>query len=159
MRPPFLVDLTVEAGEWPPEEELAAIVARAAEATVAETGVLPPDGCELGIIFTDDDEIAVLNAEWRGKEKPTNVLSFPSGMPSPAGQLPLLLGDIVLAFKTITAEAALDGKSFEHHLTHLMVHGILHLLGHDHEHEDEAEDMEALERRVLARLAISDPYD
>ena len=158
MNQPFLVDLTVEAGDWPPEAELAAIIARATEATVAELEVVPPDGCELGVVFTDDNEIAVLNAEWRGKDKPTNVLSFPSGMPSPPGQLPLLLGDIVLAWRTINAEAALDGKPFDHHLTHLVVHGILHLLGYDHEDEQEAEAMEALERRVLARLAIPDPY-
>jgi len=158
MNQPFLVDLAVEAGDWPPEEELSAIIARATEATVAELGVVPPDGCELGVVFTDDNEIAVLNAEWRGKDKPTNVLSFPSGMPSPPGQLPLLLGDIVLAWRTINAEAALDGKPFDHHLTHLVVHGILHLLGYDHEDEQEAEAMEALERRVLARLAIPDPY-
>lgn len=158
MTPPFLVDLTIEAGDWPPEDRLAAIAVRAAEATVAELGVEPPEGCELGVVFTDDDNIAVLNAEWRGKNKPTNVLSFPSGMPSPAGQLPMLLGDVVLAWQTINEEAALDGKPFDHHLTHLMVHGILHLLGYDHEEEQEAEAMEALERRVLARLAIPDPY-
>ena len=154
----LLVDLTVETGDWPPEEELAAIVTRAIEATVSELGIVPPEGCELGVVFTDDDEIAILNAQWRGKDKPTNVLSFPSGIPSPTGQLPLLLGDIVLAWRTINAEAALDGKPFDHHLTHLVVHGILHLLGYDHEEEQEAEVMEALERRVLAKLAIPDPY-
>jgi len=158
MSQPFLVDLTVDAGEWPPEDELAAIVARATQATVSELGIRPPEGCELGVLFTDDDSIAALNGQWRDKDKPTNVLSFPSGMPSAAGQLPPLLGDIVLASQTINAEAALDAKPFEHHLSHLIVHGLLHLLGHDHEDDAEADAMEALERRVLARLAIPDPY-
>lgn len=158
MSQPFLVDLSVEAGDWPPEDTLAAMIAHATEATVRELGIVPPQRCELGVLFTDDAHIAVLNAEWRGKDKPTNVLSFPSGMPSTAGQLPTLLGDIVLAAETVNAEAALDGKPFEHHLSHLIVHGLLHLLGHDHEDEEEADAMEALERRVLARLAIPDPY-
>ncbi|MGY6709077.1 MAG: rRNA maturation RNase YbeY [Rhizobiaceae bacterium] len=158
MSEPLLVDLTMEAGDWPPEDELAAIVSRATEATLAEMDIRPSEACELGVLFTDDDSIAALNGEWRDKNKPTNVLSFPSGMTAPAGQLPPLLGDIVLASQTINAEAALDGKPFEHHLSHLIVHGLLHLLGHDHEDDEEAEAMEALERRVLARLAIPDPY-
>jgi len=158
MTQPFLVDMTVEAGHWPPEDELAAVISRATDATIGELGMVAPQRCELGVLFTDDAHIAALNAEWRGQDKPTNVLSFPSGMPSAAGDLPPLLGDIVLAAETINAEAALDGKPFEHHLTHLIVHGLLHLLDYDHEDEEEAEEMEALERQVLARLAIPDPY-
>jgi probable rRNA maturation factor len=100
----------------------------------------------------------VLNRDWRGKDKPTNVLSFPAMPVTPGGAVPPMLGDIALAFETVAAEAALEGKSFDHHLVHLIVHGLLHLLGHDHEDDVQAEAMEALERAALARLAIPDPY-
>ncbi len=100
-----------------------------------------------------------LNAGWRGKDKPTNVLSFPaSPAAAPGAALPPMLGDIVLAAETVFGEAALDGKPVEHHLSHLIVHGLLHLLGYDHETDGQAEAMEAVERRALARLAIPDPY-
>jgi probable rRNA maturation factor len=158
MSQPVTIDLSVEAGDWPPEDELAAIAARAMDATLGELGLAVPGPSELSMLFTDDARIAELNARWRGKDKPTNVLSFPASAPVDEGVLPPLLGDIVLARETIAAEAALDEKPFDHHLMHLIVHGLLHLLGHDHEDEDEAEAMEALERRVLARLAIPDPY-
>jgi probable rRNA maturation factor len=112
-------------------------------------GELPE--AEVSILFTDDAHIQRLNAAWRGKDKPTNVLSFPQG----AGPL---LGDVVLASETVAREAALAGKPLEAHMVHLIVHGFLHLLGYDHEREDEAEEMEALERAALERMGIADPY-
>ena len=113
---------------------------------------------ELSVVFSDDAHIRTLNAGWRGKDKPTNVLSFPAFPVKPGEKLPPMLGDIVLAAETVAREAALEGKPLDHHISHLVIHGVLHLLGHDHEDEAEAERMEALERAALARLAIPDPY-
>jgi len=136
------VDLSMEAGDWPPER----VLSRLAETT------------EISIVLTDDAHIRALNREWREKDKATNVLSFPAMPVRPGVALPPLLGDIVLAAETIRREAGLEEKPFEHHLIHLMVHGFLHIVGYDHETDAEAEEMEAAERRILARLAIPDPY-
>lgn len=152
------IDLTVEAGDWPPEQELTALVARAAEAALGEIGAHAGQPVELSLVFTDDAHIRTLNADWRGKDKPTNVLSFPAFPVAPGVPLPPLLGDIVLAAETVRREAELEGKPLDHHISHLVVHGLLHLIGHDHETDAEAEAMEELERRALARLAIPDPY-
>lgn len=127
-------------------------------AALAELAAEITNGSELSVVFTDDEGIRQLNAGWRGKDKPTNVLSFPAFTLKPGDPLPPMLGDIVLAAETVAREAELEKKPLEHHITHLVVHGLLHLLGHDHEAEDEAEIMEAAERRALARLAIPDPY-
>lgn len=151
------IALSVEAGGWPAEAVLQTIVNAAAVAALDELG-LDSAQSELSLVFTDDAHIRQLNAEWRGKDKATNVLSFPAFPAFPKGKLPPMLGDIVLAFETVVSEAALEHKALEHHLSHLVAHGFLHLLGYDHETEDEAEAMEALERRILARLAIADPY-
>lgn len=157
-KPAVTIDVMVEAGEWPAKRTLSALARKAVTAALAEAGA---DGqpSELSIVFTDDANIRTLNAGWRGKDKPTNVLSFPA-FPVTRGSrdLPPMLGDIVLAFETVAKEASLEEKPFEHHLSHLLVHGMLHLLGYDHESDDEAEEMEELERRALARLAIGDPY-
>jgi probable rRNA maturation factor len=153
------IDIAIEAGNWPDEDVLRALAEGAVAAAIHELGVLPGATTELSLLFTDDAHIQVLNREWRGKDKPTNVLSFPAFDVAPGDPLPAMLGDIVIAQETVSAEAALDGKPFEHHLSHLIVHGLLHLIGHDHEDDDEAEEMEALERRSLARLAIPDPYE
>ena len=155
--PALDIDISVEAGDWLPEAELEALAARAATAVLAELGVAG-SASELSILFTDDAQIRALNAEWRGKDKATNVLSFPAFPVAPGDPLPPMLGDIVLAAETVRAESALESKSFEHHLTHLVVHGLLHLLGYDHETDDDADELEALEGRFLARLAIADPY-
>ncbi len=151
------IDLSLEAGDWPSEAELAALADAAVAAALAELGVKGGHS-ELSILFTDDAHIRALNAEWRGKDKATNVLSFPAFPVAPGDALSPMLGDIVLAAETVRAESVLESKSFDHHLTHLVVHGLLHLLGYDHETDDDAEEMEALERRILARLAIADPY-
>lgn len=155
---PLDIDVAVEAGQWPAETELAGWVGRAASAVFAEIGAGRPGHSELGVTFTDDAHISALNAGWRGKEKPTNVLSFPAFPETKEGPLPPMLGDIVLAAETVAAESELENKPLEHHITHLVVHGILHLLGHDHVTDAQAEEMEAIERAALARLAIPDPY-
>jgi probable rRNA maturation factor len=146
----------VEAGDWPGEAELEALVRRAVDAALAEAGARGES--ELSVVFTDDTQIRALNAGWRNKDKPTNVLSFPAFPGRPGESLPPMLGDVVLAAETVAGEAGLEGKPLAHHISHLVVHGTLHLLGHDHEDDAEAEAMEALERAALARLAIPDPY-
>jgi probable rRNA maturation factor len=150
------IDISAEAGDWAAEETLRQTAARAVEAALAELGLAGDS--ELSLLFTDDAHIRVLNREWRGKDKPTNVLSFPAFDVAPGDPLPAMLGDIVLAHETVSSEAVLEHKPFDHHVTHLVVHGLLHLLGYDHETDEEAEEMEGLERRVLERLAIPDPY-
>ncbi|WP_027039583.1 rRNA maturation RNase YbeY [Mesorhizobium ciceri] len=153
---PVDIDISVEAGNWPDEVSLTRLVDGAVKAAFAETGVAGRS--ELSLVFTDDAHIRTLNAGWRGKDKPTNVLSFPAFPFAQGGPLPPMLGDIVLAAETVADEAALEDKPVENHITHLVIHGLLHLLGHDHETEAEAEAMEAVERAALARLAIPDPY-
>jgi probable rRNA maturation factor len=150
------IDISMEAGDWPDEPNLARLVDGAVAAALAETGAAGPS--ELSIVFSDDAHMRELNAGWRGKDKPTNVLSFPAFPPARGSIMPPMLGDIVLAWETVFREAELEGKRLEHHITHLVVHGLLHLLEHDHQTDAEADAMEALERRVLARLAIPDPY-
>ena len=154
---PVAIDILVEAGDWPPEDELARLAGEAVRAVAAELG-LSGAASELSIVFTDDASIQRLNAQWRGKDRPTNVLSFPAFPIALGAPLPPMLGDIVLASETVAREAALEAKPLAHHISHLIVHGFLHLVGHDHEIEAEAESMEAIERRALARLAIPDPY-
>lgn len=149
-RPPASV-VILEAGMWPALEELEGLSASAVGAAAAAAGLSFPDGSEVSVLFTDDAEIRQLNARWRGMDSPTNVLSFPQ----PNGPL---LGDIVLAAETVQNEAALAHKSLNDHIAHLIVHGFFHLLGQDHEEDEEAERMEALERAALARIGIADPY-
>ncbi len=114
----------------------------------------------VSIVLGDDLEIQGLNKQFRGFDKPTNVLSFPADEDDfvPEGELQPL-GDIILAYETIQREALEQDKLFDHHLTHLIVHGFLHLLGYDHEEDVEAEEMEALEIQILASLGIKDPYN
>ncbi len=152
------IDIMVEAGDWPSEEHLASLAANAVDAAVSEAGAHAAQPVELSLVFTDDDHIKMLNAGWRGKDKPTNVLSFPAFPTKIGALLPPMLGDIILAQETVAGEAELEGKPLDHHISHLIVHGLLHLIGHDHGTDAEAELMEALERRALARLAIPDPY-
>lgn len=149
--PPLAFDIVVEAGDWPGPRTLRANVVRALEAACRKAR--PPAGAELAVTFTDDAHIRVLNRQFRRKDKPTNVLSFPAG---PAGSA--LLGDIVIAAETVSREAKEAGISRNHHLIHLIVHGFLHLLGHDHEVEAEALAMERLETAILRSIGIADPY-
>jgi probable rRNA maturation factor len=153
----FEIDILIEAGDWAGERVLEVMARRAFDAGFAAAGI-GPGRTEVSLVFTDDAHIRSLNAAWRKKDKATNVLSFPAFPGRHRDTLPPMLGDIVLALETIAGEAALEGKPFEHHLTHLVIHGLLHLLGYDHETEAEAKEMEATERRALARLAIPNPY-
>ena len=127
---------------------------RAALAALATARAEPP--VELAILLSEDGEVRRLNRRWRGKDKPTNVLSFPSGASGPDGRT--FLGDVVLAFETLAREAAGFERPLTDHLSHLVVHGVLHLMGYDHEKPAEARRMEGLEVRVLAGLGIPDPY-
>ncbi|MEM6746869.1 MAG: rRNA maturation RNase YbeY [Pseudomonadota bacterium] len=135
----------------------AALLAASIDAVTAETAD-PGLARIVSALFTSDAAVRSLNAEWREKDKPTNVLSFPAdpipGLPDEAQPL----GDLAFAYETCAREAEEKGISLDHHATHLIVHGVLHLLGYDHMREDDAEAMEALEIRILARLGIANPY-
>lgn len=129
--------------------------------TLALTGL--PAGnhaIEVGVRLVDDGTIQGLNRDWRGRDKPTNVLSFPLGDPGPVTDedFPWLIGDIVMSYDTVVAESIRDLKPLEHHVVHLAIHAALHLIGHDHEDEAEAEAMEAAEVSLLDNLGIPDPY-
>jgi probable rRNA maturation factor len=125
------------------------------EAIAAAAWRVPAEG-EVSVLLADDAAVRALNRNWRGFDKPTNVLSF-RAPPPPAGS-PKLVGDIAIAYETLTREADEEGKPVLHHLAHLVVHGYLHLMGYDHETDSEADTMEALEREILKPLRISDPY-
>ncbi len=145
-------------GGWPEEEVLFALSNRIVRAAAKTLGLKKVPPSELSLLFADDDTVRALNVKWRGKDKPTNVLSFPSMALKPGDPLPATLGDIVLAFETASLEARRENKPLDNHVSHLVLHGFLHLLGYDHEDESEAEQMEELERHILETLAIPDPY-
>lgn len=146
-----MIEVEIEVGEWTDAiDDVAALVERAAVAVLGDKagGVV--------ILLTDDETVRDLNDRFRGKDRPTNVLSFPAAdMP---GANPQPLGDIVLAYGVCATEAEEQSKTLRNHLTHLVVHGVLHLLGRDHEVDVEAEAMEGEERVILASLGVSDPY-
>lgn len=150
------IDLTVEAGEWDKLGDVETLAQRAAEAAIS---VASDVGGEVAValLLTDDAAMREINRDWRDQDKPTNVLSFPSA-PHPGMPGPRHLGDVVLAFETTQREAGDEGRSVEAHASHLIVHGILHCLGYDHETEDEAEEMEALEVSALKAIGYDDPY-
>ena len=155
--PDIAVDILVEDAGWgtdadwrPAVEGWVAAAAAAADAEIAE-------GAELSLLLTGDAAIRVLNRDHRGFDKPTNVLSFPGADADEDDPGPLL-GDVVVAFETTAREATEAGRSLDDHVAHLLVHGLLHLFGFDHETDDEAEEMEALETEILAGLGIADPY-
>lgn len=150
------VDFTLQDERWNQPENLRDLARAAAEAAFASSGQRPAGAVELSVVFSNDDQVAALNEAYRGKSGPTNVLSFPGDGIAGAE---VLLGDVVLALETIRRESAEQGKTFESHLCHLVVHGVLHLLGHDHDCDARAEEMEALESRVLAQLGIPNPYE
>ena len=165
----MMLEVALEAdGEWDSSRSWEQLARNAVRAAIAESAfpalAVSPRPVEISVRLTDDDEVRALNAQWRGKDKATNVLSFPM---AEAGDLDdenvaereLLLGDIVLAHGVCAAEAADKGVSVEQHATHLMVHGTLHLLGYDHHEDFEAADMETREVRALARLGIANPYE
>jgi len=149
------IEVAVETEDWAFLDSPSRLARAAILAAVEESGVVLAANAEVSVLFCHDSFIRELNRKWRGIDKPTNVLSFP-GEGDPA--LASLLGDIVIAFETASREASEEGKLLHDHLTHLLVHGFLHLIGHDHVEASEAEAMEALERAILARLGIDDPY-
>lgn len=152
-----VIDVVTESEDWAAHAGLETRIEAAAAAALAAAGVPTlPDG-EIAVLLTDDEGVAILNGRWRGKPVPTNVLSWPAVAPKLLSLSPMI-GDIALAYETCAREAGEEGKPFTDHLTHLVVHGTLHLLGFDHETEAEAEAMEALERRVLAGFGVADPY-
>ncbi len=156
--PVVRVDIRVEAGDWPPARRLRTLAERAIKAAAAAHIDLPPEA-EISLLFTDDAHMAKLNADWRGIEKSTNVLSFPAVSASSKDHaFPPFLGDMALAFETIRRESGEQGLKFEDHLTHLVLHGFLHLLGFDHAKNDEADRMEGLETAILGGLGIKDPH-
>jgi len=145
---------------WQSEPDAEAVIHRAMEAAAEFTDADVGDA-ELAVMLTDDAGIRTLNGNWRGIDKPTNVLSFPALQPTLTGggdDAPRMLGDIAIAYETTRKEADDEHKPFDHHLSHLAVHGFLHLIGYDHENDDDAEAMESLEREILAQLGIPDPY-
>lgn len=154
------VDVLATADQWAEHPQAADRVTqaiRAAHAAVLADYDLGIEIGEVAVMLTDDAGIRVLNRDWRSKDKATNVLSFPTPqMAREAGEPHL--GDIAIAYETVAREAVAEEKPFDDHLTHLAVHGMLHLLGFDHETPDDAEEMEAMERAILAELGVSDPY-
>ncbi|HLV83877.1 MAG TPA: rRNA maturation RNase YbeY [Devosia sp.] len=139
---------------WP--EDLDPLAERAVLEALKQSGAKTKGAAELAIVLTNDAEQRDLNQQWRGKDSPTNVLSFPQI--EPFGPVVGILGDITMARETLEREAADQGTSFADHFTHLVVHGFLHILGYDHLSDAEALQMESLETQILASLGIDDPY-
>lgn len=149
------VEIVVGSPHWKTQPGAAAMLRR----SIAEAAAAAGRSGEIAIVLTDDSAMRDLNRRWRGKDTPTNVLSFPAAPSNgrPAG-LPLPLGDIVIAYETTAREASAQRTPFMHHLAHLAVHGFLHLVGYDHDTDAEAEAMEDIEGKVLARIGVSNPY-
>ena len=157
------MDLDIEFEDWP-EGEWEELANKAHGAAAFVAGELRNPRLSTSLLFTTDAEVHALNREWRDRDKPTNVLSFPMLTRdelldlTPEGP-PVMLGDIALAYETCAREAEEKGIPLEHHAAHLIVHGLFHLAGYDHVHSDEeAEAMEALETAALAKMGIADPY-
>jgi probable rRNA maturation factor len=151
------VEVLRQSSQWKAVPRVAALVRKAAVRAVGMAGITVLDGAEIAVVLADNAKIQVLNREWRAVDKPTNVLSFP-GTPVERLSSAPFLGDIIIAFETVAREAETEHKPLDHHLSHLIVHGVLHLLGYDHMTRSDAERMEHLERIILASLAIPDPY-
>jgi probable rRNA maturation factor len=159
------IDIVIESPKWQALPEAADIVRRAIALAAATAVPAAPAAAvkrrrsrEVAVLLCDDAAIAALNGRWRGHEGPTNVLSFPAAAPTVRGFKAMPLGDIAIAYETVIREAKTQRKPVADHLAHLAIHGFLHLLGYDHRHDKEAERMERLERDMLARIGITDPY-
>lgn len=155
--PRLSLAIRIQARRWRELADLRERVALAADAALAVSPVAPMPGAELSLLLTDDRRIRAVNRDWRGFDKATNVLSFPAAPRERIAASPAL-GDIVLAHETIAREAEAEDKAIGDHLSHLVIHGLLHLLGEDHETPEQAQRMEGLEIAALARLGIADPY-
>lgn len=159
--------ISVDCDDWtdalPGLEDFAVKIASSAWRAADKPENIPDTPLEISIVFSDDDTVHKLNAEYLGKDRPTNVLSFPqfdwNDDASPqVHDADAQLGDVILAFQTMKKEADEAGKTLESHTAHLITHGVLHLLGYDHEEDDEAEKMESLESDILLSLGYADPY-
>lgn len=148
----FEVEIIEDDGDWSHVTGLDQLIETAAQVAVAEADGPVPGF--VSVALSSDAIVSDLNGRFRGKPKPTNVLSFPTGNGAPDGQI----GDIILALETVEREAAEQGLPVEHHVQHLVVHGVLHLLGYDHETAADAERMEAIEINILSNLGIANPY-
>lgn len=142
----IIIDIDINSGVWPVNAK--ALVEAGVNAVLKHQEI---DEAEASVVFGDNDFVQALNRDYRDIDKPTNVLSFPQDLP--------MMGDIVFALETIEREAREQDKSFDDHLTHLTVHGSLHLLGYDHIDDDEATEMEALEIKILAGMDVKNPYE
>ncbi|GGC93134.1 rRNA maturation RNase YbeY [Chelatococcus reniformis] len=151
------VDIVHESPLWAELADVDALVERAALAAIAAGAVPVAADAELSVLLADDATLRTLNRDWRGLDKPTNVLSFPAAAPGALADA-AHCGDLALAFETLQREAAAEGKPLAHHLTHLVVHGVLHLMGYDHETAGDAAVMEGRETAILADFGIPDPY-
>ncbi len=153
------IDIIRQSKLWTQQNDAEATVREAIAAAVQFCDAVPPDA-EVSVVLADDRHIRDLNLQWRQQDRATNVLSFPAPRRDgdEDGGAPVALGDIVIAYETLTREVEFEKKPFLNHLAHMAVHGFLHLLGYDHSDEHEAEDMEALEARILGNLGIPDPY-
>ena len=158
-----MMALDIEIDGWPATHDWPDLAERALEAVLQVAPELDNQRLSADVLFTVDEEVRALNREWRMKDAPTNVLSFPMisrndllAMNRDGG--PEMLGDIALAYETCRREADDKGIPLENHAAHLLVHGLLHLAGHDHQTDGEAEAMEALETKALALMGIDDPY-
>jgi probable rRNA maturation factor len=156
-----MTEVLVAADCWRNEPDAEAVIQRAI-AAASESVDADVAGADVAVMLTDDAGIRTLNRNWRGIDKPTNVLSFPALQPTAApsdDDAPRMLGDIAIAYETMRKEAYDERKPFDHHLSHLAVHGFLHLIGYDHETDADAGVMESLEQEILAQLGIPDPYE
>jgi len=153
----IVVEISIGAPGWHRLEKPAALCERAVGAALKAAGRQVMKGAQLSILFTNDAEMRRLNRAWRNQDKPTNVLSFPA-VPVEGLKSSPLIGDIALGLETICAEALGDGKDLHDHVTHLVIHGFLHILGYDHISSAEAETMEAMEIDILRQFGVANPY-
>jgi probable rRNA maturation factor len=168
--PPLEISISLEAGDWEANvadvEQRIEAAARAAFEFCERPAILGNHPAEMSLVLADDALVQTLNRDYRDKDKPTNVLSFAllddlddtDDVLAHDERMPILIGDVILAFETVQREAREQGKSVEDHLTHLVIHGVLHLLGYDHQSDPDADRMERLEISILARMGIADPY-
>jgi probable rRNA maturation factor len=168
------ISFSLEEGDWEAAvadvEQLVETAARAAFEAAERPEILDDATAEMSLVLADDALVQTLNRDYRDKDKPTNVLSFAlldgsddsdddtDDVLAREEGMPILIGDVILAFETVRREAREQGKSIENHLTHLVIHGVLHLLGYDHQSDPDADRMERLETSILARMGVADPY-
>jgi probable rRNA maturation factor len=170
LNPALDISFSLEAGDWEAAvtdvEQLVEAAARAAFEAAERPEILGNAPAEMSLVLADDALVQALNRDYRDKDKPTNVLSFAllddlddtdDALARDEG-MPILIGDVILAFETVQREAREQGKSIKDHLAHLVIHGVLHLLGYDHQSDPDADRMERLETSILARMGIADPY-